>query len=201
MQAAAFYRRSALAMAFLAASLILSGCFGGKDVRELRASAIEAFSAGDYAGAEKLFDEALEAGRGTVSEVQIDILKYRGECELRQGKYDEAKTTYEALLHTDGAEENLEKYEGFVSELENLDKLSAMVDGINSGKYQETYELASETAALDGTLTGKISWFNKAVCAEHLGNYEEAYELFNEYLKVYPEDQAAEKEADFLRTR
>ena len=168
---------------------------------ELRTSAIEHFNAGDYASAEELFDQALKADYGRVSEVQLDILRYRGECELRLGKYDEAADTYEALLHNAESEEDTALYEELCTELGSLDQLGDMVDGIEAGSYQEVYDQASALAELDGSLIGKLSWFNKAVCAEHLGNYEEAYELFNEYLKVYPDDQEAQKEAAFLRTR
>ena len=192
---------TAAAVLCLSLSMGLSGCGGSDRLMELRTSAIEHFNAGDYASAEELFDQALKADYGRVSEVQLDILRYRGECELRLGKYDEAADTYEALLHNAESEEDTALYEELCTELGSLDQLADMVDGIETGSYQEVYDQASALAELDGSLIGKLSWFNKAVCAEHLGNYEEAYELFNEYLKVYPDDQEAQKEAAFLRTR
>lgn len=182
-------------------TLLLSGCNGGRDIHELRAEAIEAFDSGDYAGAERLFDEALEAQWGRVSDLQTDILRYRAECELQQGKFDEARTTYEALLNVDSDEEGQGFYEDILEELGSLDALSTMVSDIEAGEYQKAYDLASQYASLEGTAAGRLSWFNKAVCAEYLGNYDEAYALFNEYLKVYPDDADAEKELEFLKTR
>ena len=194
-----FVRHCLLALA-ISGALLFSAC-SGKDVEELRSSAIEVFKSGDYAAAEQLFDEALSADYGRVSEVQLDILRYRAECELRQGKYGEAADTYEALLNADEIADNKEIYQELLSELGSLDSLSGISASIAEGSYQEAYDAAAELAALDGSLTGKLAWFNKAVSAEYLGNYEEAYELFNEYLKVYPDDAEAKKEADFLRTR
>lgn len=181
--------------------LLLSGCGEGKDIHELRAEAIAAFDSGDYAGAERLFDEALKAQWGRVSDIQTDILKYRAECELQQGKFDEARTTYEALLNVDSDEDDRGFYEDVLSELGSLDALSTMVSDIEAGEYQKAYDSASQYASLEGTAAGRLSWFNKAVCAEYLGNYDEAYALFNEYLKVYPEDAEAQKELEFLKTR
>ena len=189
-----------LCMLLLGAAL-LSGCGSEDKVAALRQQALELYAAGDYAGAEAGLDKALEAGWGRASDIQVDILRYRAECELMQGKFAEAKSSYEALLKADTAKEAADMYASVISELSDLDELSAMVTDMEAGDYETAYEAASVYASLEGSMVGRLSWFNKAVCAEHLGNYEEAYELFNEYLKVYPEDAEAKKELDFLRTR
>ena len=202
-----FFRKKAIrkmaAVSMLSAmlGLLLSGCGGSSKIEELREQAIASYNAGDFASAEAQLDEALSSEWGKVSDIQIDILRYRAECELMQGKFNEALDTYEALLAADVSEEASKSYENVIAELSNLDKLSAMVSDIEAGEYQKAYDEASLLADLEGSAIGRLSWFNKAVCAEHLGNYEEAYELFNEYLKVYPEDAEAKKELDFLRTR
>ncbi len=202
-----FFRKKAIrkmaAVSMLSAllGLLLSGCGGSSKIEELREQAIASYNAGDFASAEAQLDEALSSEWGKVSDIQIDILRYRAECELMQGKFNEALDTYEALLAADVSEEASKSYENVIAELSNLDKLSAMVSDIEAGEYQKAYDEASLLADLEGSAIGRLSWFNKAVCAENLGNYEEAYELFNEYLKVYPEDAEAKKELDFLRTR
>ena len=124
---------TAAAVLCLSLSMGLSGCGGSDRLMELRTSAIEHFNAGDYASAEELFDQALKADYGQVSEVQLDILRYRGECELRLGKYDEAADTYEALLHNAESEEDTALYEELCTELGSLDQLADMVDGIEAG--------------------------------------------------------------------
>ena len=40
-----------------------------------------------------------------------------------------------------------------------------------------------------------------AVCAEYIGEYEEAYKILTEYLAHYPEDEAAGREANFCKSR
>jgi tetratricopeptide (TPR) repeat protein len=43
--------------------------------------------------------------------------------------------------------------------------------------------------------------FNEAVLYEYMGDYEKALSLFTDYVKAYPDDEAAQKEVTFLTTR
>ncbi len=43
--------------------------------------------------------------------------------------------------------------------------------------------------------------YNQAVCYEYMSDFDKAYELFSEYLALYPNDLAAKKELDFLSSR
>ncbi len=199
--ACASLRSLGLFMLIFIALICLSGCSGRKRAEQLRSSAIESYDAGNYEEAEVLFNRALDADRGSVSKLQIDILKYRAECELRQGKYEAALDTYTVLLNVDDDKEALSVYEEMIGGLSGLDVLEEMLSEMEAGNYEEAYELADSYASLDGDDIGRFSWFNKAVCAEYLGNYEEAYELFDSYLRAFPDDEEAEKEARFLRTR
>ncbi len=72
---------------------------------------------------------------------------------------------------------------------------------INRGKYDsalvyiETGIELGDTEAMQGLL------FNQAVCYEYSHDYDKAREAFEEYLALYPNDKAARKEYEFLKTR
>ena len=143
----------------------------------------------------------MDASDGQVSELQFDILKYRGECEIRLGDYSAAKASYDALYELCKDDADYAEIEQVYNELSSLDKLQAAVKLMQSGSYSEAYEALGSYAKADGTFTGAAAMYNQAVCAEHLGNFEEAYALFSQYLGVYPDDESARKEAEFCRTR
>ncbi len=198
------YHRISLLACMLAAGLsmlLMSGCEKGPDKYELRDEAVAIYQQGDYAGAITAFNKALDASNGEVSELQYDILKYRAECEVRTGDYVAAKQTYSALMQLLEDDPDASRAASILEQLGALDKIKEASALIDEGKYLDAYDAFSEYAKLDGTLTGRAAVFNKAVCAEYLGRYEEALELFKEYLAKYPEDAAAKKEADFCQSR
>ena len=186
-------------IAITAAALMLTAC-GGEDKYALREQGIEFYNSGDYVAAIDAFDKALDASDGQVSELQYDILKYRGECEIRTGDYTAAKESYTALYELCDDKDKA-RIDEIYNELGALDKIKEAADMLKSGSYTEAYDAFSEYAVLDGSMTGRAAVYNKAVCAEYLGNFVEAYELLSQYLDKYPDDEAAKKEAEFCRTR
>ena len=193
------YKPIILAVLIMTA-MMLTAC-GGEDKYALRDQGIELYNSGDYEGAAELFDKAMDASDGQVSELQFDILKYRGECEIRLGDYSAANASYDALYELCKDDADYAEIEQVYNELSSLDKLQAAVKLMQSGSYSEAYEALGSYAKADGTFTGAAAMYNQAVCAEHLGNFEEAYALFSQYLGVYPDDESARKEAEFCRTR
>ena len=195
-------KKPAVFLAMLLTAASVYGCAPVENKETLRTQAIEHFEAGDYETAYVEFQKALDAGKGQVSPFQYDVLQYRGECELRLGKYEDALKTYTALLDADRSDEvRTKKYQDIVDDLSRVDAVQQGMDQMGQGQYDAAYTALSSYAALDGSFVGKLAWFNKAVCAEYLQRYDEAYELFQEYLKMYPDDASAQKEANFLRTR
>ena len=184
----------------LLAAAVLTGCTGA-DKYSFRDSGIELYNNGDYAGAIEQFDKALDASDGQVSELQYDILKYKGECEIRTGDYTAAKNSYTALYELCKDDPDIADIEKIYEQLGALDKIKEAADLLKAGSYTEAYDAFSEYAELDGSMTGRAAVYNKAVCAEYLGNFDEAYELLKAYTDMYPDDEAAVKEAEFCRTR
>ena len=190
---------SAILILMLAAAM-LTGCTGA-DRYALRDNGIELYNSGNYAGAIEEFDKALDASDGQVSDLQFDILKYKGECEIRTGDYAAAKDSYTALYELCKDDPDISRIEEIYNQLGALDKIKEAADLLKEGSYTEAYDAFSEYAELDGSMTGRAAVYNKAVCAEYLGNFDEAYELLKAYTDMYPDDEAAVKEAEFCRTR
>lgn len=181
--------------------LLFTGCGRKMDKYELRELGIEAMRAGDYEGAKQRFAEALDASKGQVSKLQYDILKYRAECELHLQQYEEAKNTYTILSELDTDAEDQKAYQAVLSEMNGMDQLSEAKALMDGGDYQGAYEKLDPLADLNTGMVGRIAWFNRAVCMENLQRFSEAEENFSQYLEVYPDDEAAQKEDDFLKTR
>ena len=69
------------------------------------------------------------------------------------------------------------------------------------GAYAEA--LAAFQAGLqceDASLQQSLR-FNEAIAYEYLSDFEKAGELLSAYLKDYPNDEAAQREYEFLKTR
>ena len=190
------------ACAAVIAAVSFSGCADkGPDKYELRKEAVAMFNAGDYEGALTKLNEALDASRGQVSELQYDILRYKAECQLRTGDISAARDSYNALLILDENAGNLEQYEGLLAELNALDEIEKSAELFEAGSYADAAEAYRQYAALDGTISGKTAWYNLAVCEEYSGNYEEAAELWRQYTDMYPDDESAAKEDRFTISR
>lgn len=184
------------------AVLAFSGCADrGPDKYELRKEAVALFNAGDYEGALNKLNEALDASRGQVSELQYDILRYKAECQLRTGDISAARDSYNALIILDKNDSNLAQYEELLAELNALDEIERSAELFEAGSYADAAEAYRQYAALNGTISGKTAWYNLAVCEEYSGNYEEAAELWQQYTDMYPDDLSAAKEERFVKSR
>ena len=84
--------------------LLLSGC--GKRMEQIgkdRDAGIEAMAAGDWETAEQSFRHAMSYyGTSKPDGVQLDILRYLGDAQMRAGKYEDALGTYRSLMEADG---------------------------------------------------------------------------------------------------
>lgn len=188
-------------MLLTAACAMIAGCGRQMNKYELRDLGIEAMRAGDYEGAKQRFAEALDASDGQVSELQYDILKYRAECEVRLNQFEDARHSYEVLAELDQNADNQRHYQEILAEITGIDRLSEAEALMEAGNYQEAYDSLEILSDLNSGMVGRTAYFNRAVCLEYLGRYSEAETAFEAYLEQYEDDEAAQKELDFLRTR
>ena len=180
---------------------VFTACTADPERYTLRDEGVELFQKGEYAGALEKFEAAMDASKGEVSELQYDILKYSTECRLRLEDYEGARTGYEALMQLDEDTGDQAQYQALLDEMDGMEVVRDAKLLIEEGEYEAAMEMLEPYARLDGSITGKAAWFDMAVCEEHLQHYEKAADLFAQFLKDYPGDEAADKEYRFCSSR
>lgn len=135
---------------------------------------------GEYQKACLALEEAREKGG-------VDSYLYLGRSYEATGDYNYAVSVYNSYLGKYG--ENAEIY--------NQLGLCEMT----RGEYQRALEAFQAGMKLENNGVMQSLTFNEIVAYEHLGNYEQAYVLLDNYLKNYPDDEQARREYDFLATR
>lgn len=92
-----------LAAALFMATMILTACGSGitDEMLAARESAIAMMDNGDYEGAVAQFNSLVDKAE-SVTDFELDILKYRAEAEYKLGDYAAAAYTYNILGQVDG---------------------------------------------------------------------------------------------------
>ena len=105
----------------------------------------------------------------------------------KQGKYTEADNFYVSYMNKNPDDPNIyNQYGAFLINMKNYETALSYIE-----KGLKKADKDSERALL----------YNEAICYEYMGNYDKALELFESYVGKYPEDKAAKKEYNFLKTR
>ena len=102
--------------------------------KELREQAIGFMDNGDYGAAIARFNEALALQDKHYGKLEIDMLKYRAEAELKNGDYESADNTYTQLI----------KYEGETADYLNLRVICISHAGTDLQRAIEYYKRAQE---------------------------------------------------------
>ena len=137
---------------------------------------------GDYDSAKASLEKAGKAENGS----------YRTTLLLGQ--------TYEALGSHDYAADTYEKYlASDQTHAEIYNQLGLCRLQLNNPKAALTAFQTGEK--ITGNTIMQSLRFNEIVAYERLGDFEKAAALIESYLKQYPEDTEAQREAIFLRTR
>ena len=172
---------------------ILISCTN-KKILQYKSYGIEYLDNGNYEEALSYFDEAIKIGDGEVSSVQYELLLYKAECLFMLNRYSEAKKVYETLKVID-------KNNKTFSELyENLSSIVNLVDfriAIDNGEIERADSILLELKEI-GLEHEKSVMFNQAVLYEKKGEWKNALNAFNYYLKQYPGDESAQHEIDFI---
>lgn len=127
---------------------------------------------------------ALEEARG---EGNAESYLYLGRAYEATGDYNYAASVYSSYLAQ--YEENAEVY--------NQLGLCEMA----KGEYSEALTAFQAGMQMGNSAMMQTLSFNEIAAYEHLGEFERAYVLINNYLKNYPDDQQARREYEFLSTR
>lgn len=167
----------------------------------LRDSGVEAMNAGNYEEAIDLFNQALDCSIGKVTDLEIDINYYKAAAQYNANLFDDAITTYTALIKYDS--ENFEPYflrgslyanEGEIGQAITDYDDAAGCDEKNYLLYIEIYEnldgLGYSDQALE-YLNRALEVSDKSANANYykgriyylLGQYENAMELLNKAIE------------------
>ena len=148
----------------------------------------------NYVEALDYFDKAIMLGNGEVGKMQYDLLMYKAECLFMLKRYREAKEIYEILLKID---KNNKSYSELYNNVSSVVNLVEFKNAVNAGEIDYADELLLELKKL-GFEHEKSVMFNQGVLYEKKGEWKNALNTFNYFLKQYPNDEAAEHEVEFI---
>lgn len=148
---------------------------------------------GNYEEAEAQFQKAAkEEDRGRSAEGYRGL----GMTYYETQEYDKALESFEQALDL-GAEQSVQLYH------------QMSVCAMNTGDYEKGLEYVQAGLALsagsgdeaaDEAMLREMK-YNEIVCYEQQADWENARQKVGEYLSEYPDDEAVQKEAEFLKTR
>lgn len=125
------------------------------------------------------------------------------ESEYKDGNNEAAyylAMTYEAMENYADADKLYQEYLGkHPNDAFIYNQYGAYL--INRGKYANALVYIETGIELGDSDAMQGLMYNQAVCYEYKHDYDKARDAFEEYLKSYPNDEAARKEYDFLMTR
>ncbi len=152
----------------------------------------DALEAGDYETAVTEFQKAVSDGN---EEMEAEGYRGLGMAYYETGEYAQALEAFQNAVNQ-GAEQTVQIY--------NLMGVCAM----QTGDYGNALESIRAGLALadsgredaDADLVREME-YNEIICYERQADWENAKQKIAEYVNQYPDDEAAQKEAEFLETR
>lgn len=178
----------AAAVFCLAFPVMVSGCANSAK------AGTEALEKGDYKEAQAQFEKVTE---NKDAKKAAEGYRGLGMTYYEQEEYDSALDAFQKAVDG-GAAQTTQIYnlmgicamqtEDYEAALEYIQTGLAMSD-TDDGEQKDSAELIREMK------------YNEVVCLENLADWESAKEKADEYLSKYPDDEAMEREAEFLKTR
>ncbi len=117
-----------------------------------------------------------------------DAHYYLGEIYHKRSDYGEAVYHYKTYIGGEGAKD---------AAAYNQMAVCLMKQAL----YQDALETIQAGQKLQDVLHGRQLFFNEVVIYERMGDYNTAYEKAANYVRMYPEDEAIQRELKFLSTR
>ena len=164
--------------------LVLTSC-QNKKINQYKSYGIDYLENNNYEEALSYFDEALKLGDGEVSSTQYELLLYKAECLFMLNRYDEAKKIYETLKVIDKNNKTFNELYNNLSTIVNLVDFRMAID---KGELDRADSILLELKSI-GLEHEKSVMYNQAVLYEKKGEWKNALNAFNYYLKQYPGDE------------
>lgn len=172
-------KRAKALLAILSAGLLLTAC--GNPSKK----GVEYLEKGEYEQAIDQFEQAVEKNKNVG-----DAYRGIGIAKWEQKDYKGARKAFKKALDNDA-----EKTGTIYNLIGNCDlKLGKAKEALNY------YNLGLEQDDVSKQMKKEMQ-YNSIVAYEKIGDLESAEVKLKEYLKSYPNDKAAKKEAKFLKTR
>ncbi len=176
--------------------------------------AIVLFDQSQYEDAIIKLEACLKYSGSTIGTFEEDVLRFRGEAEMKVGNYPAALHTYKLLLESDKNSDSYKRLvaicqmeSGLYEEALAYEPLSARVyysmalDLIEAKDYEAALESINKGKTYkDGSVASDLA-YHEAVIYEYLGDFEKALDLFYQYVEVYESTEAIEREIEFLESR
>lgn len=176
--------------------LVLTSC-QNKKINQYKSYGIDYLENNNYEEALSYFDEALKLGDGEVSSTQYELLLYKAECLFMLNRYDEAKKIYETLKVIDKNNKTFNELYNNLSTIVNLVDFRMAID---KGELDRADSILLELKSI-GLEHEKSVMYNQAVLYEKKGEWKNALNAFNYYLKQYPGDENALHEVEFINAQ
>lgn len=174
--------------------LLFTACAKNNKILEYRREGINAIRNNNYSDALNYFNIAIKTGNGQVGELQYDLLMYKAECLFMLGKYEECRNVYSILVDINPNNKQFKELYGL---LNDISKLTELKNALNNDDTELSAELINQIKN-SGIEHDKSVLFNQAVLYEKQGNWRDALNTFNYYIKLYPNDQLALQEINFI---
>lgn len=182
----------------LVAIVLISGCSASKE---------DYLSEGETFLSEKNYEQALDAFGKAIMEDETLQLAYRGAgiASLKLEQYEKSVDYFtRSLKESNGiigeTELDLSYYLAYAQE-KSGDYSGAVETYNNILEYDKKESKAVDNKEKVKNLQKKTEWFSKIVDLEQAGDFASAKTEVEEYLKEYPDDEAALHEYEFLQTR
>ncbi len=170
--------------------ILLSGCAGSlKD-------GADALETGNYEEAAEAFGQAVSE-EGAAAEDVAAAYRGLGTANYELGKYAEALEAFENAVDN-GADQTVQLYNLMGVCAMQTEDYAKGLEYIQAGLTLA--DSASEEESADAGLVREME-YNEIVCLERQAQWESAKEKIAAYTAKYPDDEAAQKEAEFLQTR
>lgn len=135
---------------------------------------------GQYDRADELLKDAVDGGCS-------QALIYQSQLYSAKGQDDQAQQAYDDYI-----EENKD-------DVEALNE-AGMIE-MNAGSYENALDAFTRAYNTKEGSEDRQIRLNMIYACEYAGNFEQAYELMTQYVSDYPDDQEANREYSFLKTR
>ena len=110
------------------------------------------------------------------------------------GKYEECKNIYSILLDINPNNKQFQELYGIFND---ISKLTELKNALNNDEIELSEDLINQIKN-SGIEHDKSVLFNQAVLYEKQGNWKDALNTFNYYIKLYPNDELALQEINFI---